>query len=162
MKNETVYCPYCGPWNGHQNGVEMIPDDNSEYDCITNNYYLADEYWYGCPVCHRTSPHCATRKEARAAALRRFTPPQKPLELDELRPGDVVWMEEREKGVYYCIRLDYWSRSTLRDLRHRTIPIEKFRLDGSILYSVDQYGKKWRCWRERPTYDECTTADWEV
>ena len=152
MKNETVYCPYCGPWNGHPEGVEM-----EHCDII-----LGRDFWFKCPICKATAPMCHSEAAARAAALRRFTPPQKPLEFDELRPGDVVWMEEREKGVYYCIRLDYWSRSTLHDLRHRTIPIEKFRLDGSILCSVDQYGKKWRCWRERPTYDECAAATWEV
>ena len=156
MKREKVYCPYCGPWNGHPEGVEM------------EDIY----YYFECPVCKSKSPNVlwdipsstirvvGKRKRAKLYALQRFKPPIKPLEINELRPGDVVWLEERDKCVC-CVHLDYWSPQSWRE-NNLSIPIEFFRQDSAKFYFVPNYGKKWRCWRERPTCFECMAAEWEA
>ena len=159
VKREKIYCPYCGPWNGEPEGVPMearpviVPvapgiKENRRFWCCE------------CPVCRTRSPLCSTEKQAISAAMRRFKPPKRPLEFGELRPGDVVWVEEPGKDPY-CVHLVYWRRSDDPETRKPSIPIEKHGLEGSTYFKPDQYGKKWRCWRKRPTYDERAAAAWE-
>ena len=88
MKNEDVLCPGCGR--------EMLIKRGIKY----NGKYCR---FYTCRVCNWDSPqrYGATIGEAeeaaRAAALRRFTPPQKPLTYEQ--------MKERaaENAPVYCM-----------------------------------------------------------
>lgn len=69
MANEKVFCPYCGPWNDHPDGVEMKLKDVPGLDV----------FWMECPVCRNGSPVKATPEAAIEAAKRRFTPMQRPM-----------------------------------------------------------------------------------
>lgn len=111
---------------------------------------LDDSYAWFCPVCHSSSPvviyeeKCQTMTEeekkayAKEAAFRR--PPQKPLTLEELFPGDierspvVVWIEFKGERPFRV-----WTP------RH----------------SKDGYNKTWRCWLSKPTDEERKAAPWE-
>lgn len=178
MNEEKVYCPYCGPWNGHPNGVEMV----------LCKLIFDTDYWYQCPVCRSSSPMCPTKEEANAAALRRCPsieqikwerdtaikqllddygvgfgekkPMQNPLELQELLPGNVVWMDEQGK-VVSCVHLDYWDRSMMYANGKASIPFEVFGKDGVYKYPMSKYGKVWRCWLTKPTDEERAAAPWD-
>lgn len=69
-KKDIIYCPYCGPWNGEPDGVPMdvVP-------AITDENGRVIDWCCECPVCWTRSPEYATRKQAIAAAKRRFNSP---------------------------------------------------------------------------------------
>lgn len=72
MENEKVYCPYCGPWNGHPKGVLMVEDGNG---CAgPERFGYPEQFWFYCPACAAESPCANSREEAIAAANQRFTP----------------------------------------------------------------------------------------
>ena len=140
--SEKILCPYCGEWNGHPDGVEMkLQDDGNEIEPVT--------FWYECCICGNMSPAKITLEEARAAALRRFTPMQKPLSLEEVfRHID----SENERPL--CIEFNPpapWER--------------KWRAAKNIRWYVQTnpqgYNRYYRFWREDPTDEERQAAGWE-
>lgn len=101
MGNKTMHdkplCPYCGPWNGHPDGVEMIP--------IKSPRFLPDKTrilgtFYKCPCCGARSPWEHMQDVAFASALRRFQPMQKPLTLEE-----IVELQKAYKNLFDSKRL---------------------------------------------------------
>lgn len=71
---DKILCPYCGPWNGHPDGVEM-EHKNGAYGKFAVDYY-------GCNVCQAHSPMFLEKEgnfsenadRARTAAMHRFAP----------------------------------------------------------------------------------------
>lgn len=178
---EKVLCPYCGPWNGHPHGVKMYLDGNGLAD--PEQFGFPEQFWYSCPSCGAESPCMTSREKASSAAQRRFPPVEqiiwerdtaikqlkddygvgfcerKLLDLQDLRPGDVVWLEEGDKPVC-CVHLGYWSESWMGE-KTSAIPIDFFRKEHAAFYLERDYGKKWRCWRARPKPEERAAAPWK-
>ena len=63
MDKVTPKCPYCG--------TEMKPDRTFKSMLPIG---VDVTFWYLCGECCATSPRCATREEAYAAAMRRYQP----------------------------------------------------------------------------------------
>ena len=141
--NDKPLCPYCGPWNRNPNGVEM------------ELQFLASlDYVYRCPKCKTYSPKRSTKKGAADAALRRFTPPQKPMTLDEVKSAEstAVFLEVRN-SIECVIVIKY---------RKAEEAVWFVFDDGySYGYTIDIYGTGWRCWRTHPTNEERSAAPWE-
>ena len=97
--NEKIYCPYCGPWNGHPDGVEMEPVV-WEYSYI--HFRTQWRAHFRCPNCKTYSPGSApmnsareAEQEARSIALRRFKPLQKPLTLEDVAQHNIEKLKKR-------------------------------------------------------------------
>lgn len=69
MSEENVLCPYCGAWNGNPDGVEM-----TACKIMYGGDGLKNAYDYQCRKCGARTPTANSKKDARAAAMRRFTP----------------------------------------------------------------------------------------
>ena len=149
---EKILCPYCGAWNRHPDGVEMIPQRESM------GMRMGYDYLY-CPRCAARGPGVYTQdgnfegkqEAARAAALRRFTPMQKPLTLEEVRGIKSLyplWIEYKVDGLLTPKIM----------MPHGSEVVVHFNNIGEW---ADSYGITYRCWRTRPTDEERQAARWE-
>ena len=146
--SDKVLCPYCGPWNGHPEGVEMDLTPIKVSGAYAREYI---GYIFICPECDSYSPQKKIREETRAAAMRRFKPMQKPLTIDEMKsiePPYPLWTEGKTTGI---LLPDILCAATNDVAVH-------FRVFGEW---VEMYGKTYRCWRTRPTDEERAAADWK-
>lgn len=143
-----ILCPWCG--------AEMCPTATA--DVITKE-------WRACYICpddpYVSSPEVGGFKTveealeaAEAAALRRYTPPLRPLTpmtVEEVRKEILAWLETKD-----------WKPQKVEMIK-RTGGVV-FRLaDSPELYGVhyDTYNKDWRCWSHEPTDEERSAAEWE-
>jgi len=142
---DKIICPWCG--------AEM-------HHCGIKRTYE----WEGhemCGKCGATSPkrwaisQDAVRTQSEAAALSLFTPPIKPMTLEEVwKEEDPVWVEGKNGALY--IGDFYASMSAKNGWDVQTLGSVKPRL-----MLEDYYGKTWRCWERKPTDDERSAAGWE-
>jgi hypothetical protein len=146
--SEKVLCPYCGAemWFP-KSAWEIVGID------MGGNNYTA----YGkCRNCGAISPKGYGRTQdeameaARAAALHRYTPPIKPMTLEEVRKHTLdvdaapLWCEEKTstgaEGWFLACTVSAWV---------------------SVLCNAYWYGRKWRCWKSKPTKEEMEAVGWE-
>ena len=135
--NERVLCPWCGAemsdgW--HENGLGRFGN-------------------YLCQECFAKSPDVewpmGLPKEQfdmlnKAAALRRYTPPIKPMTLEETKnASEWAWIEDK---IFACTS-GYHSPDGVR---------------GWAKALKESYGKTWRCWERKPTDEERSAAGWET
>ena len=88
--------------------------------------------------------------------------PQKPLTVEELKEiysirEDHVWPFDRKPPYLY---LD----SSIEKNDHLWIAWSiavDFLVSGYRQYTVENYGKTWRCWAEKPTEEERKAAEWD-
>lgn len=143
---DKVLCPYCG--------AEM----KRNWKC-TGYGEAAREAWYVCEVCKSDSPtvwgcdYETAVKLATEAALRRYTPPQKPMSFEAVLTTDAeLWMEERNDGAVWACRCFFNG-------------LDK-RITAQYIASYPQeldyadYGRTWRCWFQRPTKEQMEAATW--
>ena len=150
MDNKKPLCPYCGPWNGHPDGVEMIHQRESM------GMRMGYDYTY-CPRCAARGPGVYTQdgkfagkqKEAMKAALRRFQPMQKPLTLEEAQAiqNVVPVFLERRDGDIISLLFTSCGVTEYPKLHYRPI--------------WSGYGRVWRIWWAYPTDEERAAAKWE-
>lgn len=147
---EKVICPYCG--------AEMCVDSYFKRE-------FGPRYFCHCWSCGSMGPDGSeTEETARAAALKRYRPIQKPLTVEELREMPLfawVWIEiltpsafddffVKAKSAYYGKQLDYSNG-------------EAFCCGyPGIGYSYDycDYGKTWIALQHEPTDEERKAAKW--
>lgn len=184
--SKGVLCPYCGPHNGHSNGVEM---ELYAYDGLTGF-----GYHYHCPSCHSSSPLMHDKKTARTAALRRFDPGveqikwerdtaikqlhddygvglgqkkpmQKPMTLEEVRQMCTAYHGDGQgKPVFVEYqRIPHNSSWGLVDCERAEAICVATTWDDAHYFELrtEMYGASWRCWRTCPTNDERRAARWE-
>lgn len=91
---------------------------------------------------------------ARAAALRRYTPPIKPMALEEVKGANRAWIEVMAEG---------WDVQFV-EMNKRSGGVVYQTPGSEQLYGVlyDDYGKTWRCWDSKPTEKERSAAEWET
>lgn len=148
---DKVLCPWCGAEMKNSTrpyGKNFV----SEMECL---------------LCGAKGPAGwgSTNREAeevaRAAALRRFTPPIKPMTLEELMAAydareDHVWPYEARPPFLF---LD--SHIVAND--NCWIPwclVREMVETGYRKYTRESYGKTWRCWERKPTDEERGAAEW--
>ena len=157
MENKPL-CPYCGPWNGHPDGVEMEEVYHVEHFSLIN-------IWWRCPECGSTSPiasdiypRCASQahNEAYQDAIRRFQPMQKPLTLEEVLAIDDIgfpcFVEFREENGQTDIEPEI--------LTNRYHHYGEQNID-CVTFRLSDINVTWRPWRTRPTDEERAAAKWE-
>lgn len=161
--SEKVLCPYCGS----EMGIKVC--ENVDGYTSWSTCYNADCYADG-PICTAKSREAAF-EAAHAAALRRYTPPIKPMTLEEVialsrERGNIVYVEcnggRAERNIYngyrepkyeaeYCMK--YGNRARI-DFYAPGCKMEKTAV-------LQYYGKTWRCWERKPTETEMREAAWE-
>lgn len=132
---DKVLCPWCGS--------EMV-------------VYCAYDFVDGvrsanviCAMCGARGPKkCAVdmdeaKEAARAAALRRYEPPIRPLTKEEIDPEKYQTLFTE----YITDLCSDWGKAS--DLR-----------SDAFIHS-DTYGKTWRCWPRKPTEEERKEAKWD-
>jgi hypothetical protein len=143
-----ILCPWCG--------AEMVRDG----EALVRSDEVA--VWMRCISCGASSPLIKGPQTlnleklydmAHAAALRRYTPPLKPMTLEELEKR-IAEFDIRDGDTYYVERKDsYSSRISAMYIWYDLF----LRKDAKELY-----GKTWRCWERKPTDEERSAAEWET
>ena len=79
---------------------------------------------------------------------------QKPLTVEELvKPPKVVYVE-----CTFFVEM----HAALTDCLYETPPCLGIQFVGFYeKFKIEQYGKTWRCWGEKPTEEERKAAEWE-
>jgi hypothetical protein len=112
-----------------------------------------------------------TEAECKAAALRRYTPPLRPMTLEEVfelsrEEGNIIYLEYREEaarrmgynGYYepqYVVAYSAYSGcSPMVDFYAPGVETE--RSPDPAVYDIG-----WRCWERKPTETEMREAAWE-
>lgn len=139
----------CCPWCGH----EMLP----VYDRGGAVSYLICE----CEDCRATSP-VATGDDAIEKAMRR--PLQRPItlkeayELCETEPCVFVEGSKHKAMVAAIVEEMMPERECDDPCAELHIPDRR----GMVFASESLYGKRWRCWKTKPTDEERAAAPWDV
>ena len=155
MDNKLL-CPYCGPWNGHPDGVEMVLTKLAK---VENGIQVCKV----CPECFSESPDVVVDKSvsieernmiADSVAEHRFHPMQKPMTLEEIK--------ELRRDPVYLVSLgedfeDGWQLCLGMDVRGERIVCQMF---YTMLFFT-HYGKTWIAYRHEPTADVRAAAKWE-
>lgn len=146
--SEKIICPWCG--------AEMVRDG----EALARSNEVA--VWMRCISCGASSPlikgHQTTNLEnlynmAHAAALRRYTPPLKPMTLEELitTNGEVYMDGKYNTKIWACRCFDNFSS--------KTVTVYYITMDAEVL-NFESYGRVWRCWERKPTDEERSAAKW--
>jgi hypothetical protein len=91
--------------------------------------------------------------------------PQKPLTVEEVlisRYQIPCWIERNENGCVSIVA-DVLDRSDY-DRFFGQVDANMMRqglVDHMTRYRAESYGKTWRCWAEKPTYEERKAAEWK-
>lgn len=139
---DKILCPWCG--------TEMLYPEPWSYVSVSGGVIWRIRA--KCPKCYALSPYGfghtggEAKKNFIANALRRYTPPVKPLTLDELQACDDDRPLFNEcKGCDSLFRV--WGN------------IAKIECQG--YYSKREYGTEYRYWPDRkPTKEEREAAEW--
>lgn len=97
-------------------------------------------------------------EKLRAATLRRYNPPIKPMTMEEAFEHTVN-VELKDGGRVRRITLPVAARMA------RAIEIfvpRNISQEDAIVLPHDNYGKTWRCWERKPTDEERSAAEWET
>ena len=149
---EKVLCPYCGA------EMRICVDEYSFEDYRAWTEYTSNKCTAEGPLVVRNSEDKA-REDAIALALRRYTPPQRPLTLEEATTIGFVWREWQDSTIDNApILLTYiWDEFDEKDM----LAWQEFSEEGFDLVDETQYGKTWRCWERKPTDAEMREAEWK-
>ena len=148
-----ILCPWCGhemfvprPW------LKGTPDMEG------HNWTVRAK----CRNCNAVSPDGCGRTEQGALndmmriVLRRYTPPLKPMERQELPRHYLMpcWIERIGEKTYPDL-LDKDSTGFYGKFENLNA-----RETDYLFYA--NYGRTWRCWARRPTDEERSAAEWEM
>lgn len=141
--DDKVICPYCG--------AEMLGlFGKSRHDRWSGfGFYKCERCTSTAPAVYGHKTVADAERAGKAAAMRRYTPPFRPLTLEEVRAcedGRPLYCEDKEKGVVTPV----WS--------------ELAKAVCSKGYYVERdYGILLRYWPDRkPTKEEMEAAAWET
>lgn len=148
---DKVLCPWCG--------AEM----KEHLTCASGGHpawlnYKCKNIW-----CSAVSPYGDTREEAKAKALHRYTPPLKPMTLEEVREKDdeELWVESRERGSGHM--QGYCELSIFSSFNgYERFDFYPCGSDIAYDYKPRDYNRDWRCWERKPTNEERSAAEWET
>lgn len=83
--------------------------------------------------------------------------PKKPIQKGYILENSPCWLEELSEKYGYSLDIADFTKSATENVYHASfIGFEEYEK-----YDVDQYGKTWRCWAEKPTEEERQAAEWE-
>lgn len=154
--NDKILCPWCGA------EMEHAIYNDAVWCTGKGKFHEAYHAFYRCRKCRAQGPveyrshGPAAEEAARAAALRRYTPPLKPMTLEEAtNTEEAVWYEYNDST-----RTEKIDCVALPEAKAYT-EICTLRRDSAWLVTTECYGKTWRCWERKPT-DEERSAEWET
>ena len=76
-----------------------------------------------------------------------------PLDMDELlEAGGCLWFE---------LRKDFIEEGLVKDVDEENRKAVVVFVETTLELDLDEYNKSWRAWYERPTVEDCNTAEWE-
>lgn len=137
---DKILCPWCGA-EMHHCGIKRVYD------------------WEGhemCGKCGATSPkrwaisQDAVRAQSKTAALRRYTPPIKPMTFEEV------------ERIVRSDNIDDETPLYLEDVYGHNCWEISYKMTYMCRALKDEYGKTWRCWSRKPTDEERSAAEWET
>ena len=142
-----------GPWCG----AEMEHAIYNDAVWCTGNGEFREAYhaFYRCRKCGAQGPveyrshGPAAEEAARAAAMRRHTPPIKPMTFEEVERLACSDSIDDEIPLY------------LEDIDGDNGWEISYQLRRLCFNAKDDYGKTWRCWERMPTKEERSAAEWE-
>lgn len=160
---EKVLCPWCGAEMEIKTVRHDVPGiiyarGAKKRECRWNAWTSCtnDDCGAEGPIVAELESEQEAIAAVRAAAMRRYTPPIKPMTLEEVwKQEDPVWVEGKNGALY--IGDFYASMSAKNGWDVQTLGSAKPQL---IL--EDDYGKNWRCWERKPTDEERSAAEWET
>ena len=142
--SDKIFCPWCGTEmeiktvEHHGADSFLYPEEGRKplWNAWTNclNYNCEAEG----PIVVEFESEQEAIKAARAAALRRYTPPLKPMTLEEATERRSVWYE----------KIGFEPR----EIREYGLGLTPPR---------ENYGVTWRCWLHKPTDEERNAVEWE-
>lgn len=160
-ERERVLCPYCGARMRLVVAPKNINMEEEDDD-------IPDVAWYVCDLCAAQSPIVIrpteeeVKEAARAAALKRYMPLQKPLTIDYLRGMPLyawVWIELLDPDAFKTwgkmAKSAYYGK--LRDDPNK----HEFWCGFPALacaFDYNCYGKSWIAFQHEPTEDEKEAA----
>ena len=109
-----------------------------------------DDECVGCPYFELEPHECERQLYADAVELLKAQEPRV-LTLEEVLGGDECWFEYINGSFGYA---DVVMQDNTTALIYRTIVST-----GEVL--ISDYGKKWRCWSYRPTYEQRKAVKWD-
>ena len=150
---KTVHCPWCGAEMNFVLAFSSQAVRGGRYECSNTKCFAMS------PLVALDSKHNAKRLEQKAytAALRRVKHPFKPIPMKRLRGTELLipcWLEVR--GTMYArpVLLDRDSVGFFAKYENRGKKETEY-------YMVEDYNRKWRCWRRDPSIVEIKDAPWE-
>lgn len=157
-RSERILCPFCG-------GEMSMWIARGRVLGVWKDYYDAHAR---CTECAAQGPfaRASTRdkaiKAAAAAALRRHTPPAKPLTLEEAYGADHCYLEHDAKGTCEP-RIVSLGMMQINARNQSCVEILEFGEDEIWCDVIEcaEYGRTWRCWARMPSKEERRTAKWE-
>lgn len=130
---DKILCPWCGAKMSYR----PLDHINGFYDC---------------PQCLASGPAGRGEADARESALRRYTPPLKPMTLEEI--------ETNVQKMPDAIPL--WTEDKTGCFDEKWVPPETMWQILQMEANIAQYNKTWRCWSRKPTDEERSAAEWET
>lgn len=141
-----VVCPYCGH--------KMV------------HYYMYGDHFFRCPKCRAVAPDKDTEAEAYEAAMQRWQEPNRVLTIGEVQ--DLAYGEYEQQ---YVLSVEYRAIIEQDENVFRSCVIVHKNLnrigilvlyDGATMKLMEKsmYGKRWRCWLRKPTYEEMEAVPW--
>lgn len=114
-----------------------------EFTCNLEREYFMAEYMIS---------HGVTVKE-----------PQKPLTVEELMeiPGSVWFENDTAIAPMMVSKKISFSDLCIKDVVFGLYRRNAFNSFTFLELTVSEYGKTWRCWKEKPTEEERKAAEWE-
>ena len=144
---DKILCPWCG---AEMKIISNWAEWNEEFVAHTR-----------CWNCQSNGPTARARNEIQAekgaieAALRRYTPPLKPMTLEKATGAeDPVWFESTGNVLCVC------DCVFTPDMDGGAVEVYMMGRKGYSLLLSRQYGKTWRCWERKPTDEERSEAEW--
>ena len=152
---DKILCPWCGA------EMEHVIYNDAVWCTGEGKLHEAYHAFYRCRKCGAQGPveyrshGPAAEEAARAAALRRYNPPLKPMTRQELPRRYLMpcWIEQRGEDAFPDL-LDKDSVGFYGKFENLNA-----RETNYLFYA--QYGKTWRCWERKPTKEEMEAAGWE-
>lgn len=134
---KAIYCPWCG--------CKMALDNSHTQFC--------------CEHCGSRGPDCNCATEAYAETTKRYRPPLKPLEWEDVIADDAYL--ERYGDEYVDVALNIAAMSTDGIPGFDDCVYYDTHGDDDVKLMRSDYGKTWRCWAHRPTPEERAAVPWE-
>lgn len=166
---DKILCPWCGAEMFHPRPWQKGTPDMGGY-----NWTVQAK----CRECGAFSPKVYGRRRQEAenklfvTALRRYTPPLKPMTLEEVfalshDENEILWLEYHDEQAIRKGLCGYYEPEYVlaySPIQGNKPEVNFYRAGVEMGNAPDPavYGIGWRCWSRKPTAEERSAAEWET